>query len=129
MAFAQNLHYLLNSRSMSKYRLAQLTGVSQTTVANWVSGKTVPYPKDRDAIAKVFGVSVESLMSGDIQTAQETKKESAVSDELLESLEILRERPETRTLLHASKGMTAEQVQKMAEFMMFVKGATNVKTD
>ena len=66
MSFAQNLEQLMKESKMSNYRLAKLAKVSQTTIANWVNGRTVPYEKDRERIAEIFGVTVEELMGADI---------------------------------------------------------------
>ena len=66
MGFTQNLRHLMKLNSMSKYRLAQLLNVSQTTTANWEKGKSIPYKKDLPRIAEVFGISVEALMGDEL---------------------------------------------------------------
>lgn len=42
MKFAQLLASLLEERSMSAAQLARDTGVAQSTVSNWLTGRTVP---------------------------------------------------------------------------------------
>lgn len=76
-----------------------------------------------------IGMSAPSVFQPWADKLYGTKKEPVVSDELAESLEILRERPETRTLLHASKRMTATQVRQIAEFMMSLRGDEDGQVD
>ena len=59
----------------------------------------------------------------------EKNKPTVIDDELADELELLRSRPEVRTLLHASKNMTPAQVERMAQFMLEMKGDGNEKTD
>lgn len=69
-------------------------------------------------IANYFNVSIDRVIGG-----TETEKAPADDGEdLAEYLQDLRERPETRTLLEASRGMTKEQVEKMAEFAKMLRG-------
>lgn len=57
------------------------------------------------------------------------KPAAEIDDELADELELLRSRPDVRTLLHASRDMTPAQVEKMAEFMLSMKGEDNEKSD
>ena len=57
------------------------------------------------------------------------KNKPIVDDEFAESLEILRECPETRTLLHASKGMTVDQIKLVAQMMRSLRGGENGEAD
>lgn len=57
------------------------------------------------------------------------EKPTVIDDELADELEMLRSRPEVRTLLHASKGMSAAQVERMAQFMIDMKGGSNESSD
>lgn len=59
----------------------------------------------------------------------EQKNKPIVDDEFAESLEILRECPETRTLLHASKGMTVDQIKLVAQMMRSLRGGENGEAD
>ena len=56
---------------------------------------------------------------------EEKNKPTVDDDGLAESLEILRECPETRTLLHASRGMTVEQIKMVAQMMASFRGNEN----
>ena len=103
MSFAQNLEYLLAQNSMTRYRFSKLTGYSQTTVANWISGKTKPYSKDREAIAAVFHITVEELMDNNLPPIKKetpaTAKDSwdiVMSEFEQEVIELMRREPEVR---------------------------------
>ena len=53
----------MKERGYSKYRVAKILGVSQSTVANWLSGKTEPYAKEWDRIAHALGMSPADLFT------------------------------------------------------------------
>ena len=57
------------------------------------------------------------------------EKPPVIDVELADELELLRSRPEIRTLLHASRNMTTAQVEQMAQFMLTLKGGQDGKTD
>ena len=50
------------------------------------------------------------------------KSPASEEAELLEELQILRDNPETRALLHATRGLTPGQVRRMTEFLKGMKG-------
>lgn len=77
MEFSQILKNLMENNQitpnkMSNYRLAQLIGVSQTTVANWLSGSTIPDSKKLKEIADLFNVSTDYLLGNDIKNTPKT---------------------------------------------------------
>lgn len=77
------------------------------------------FPADRASlIADYLRIDFEDLLSGG------AIKKPAPGDagDLAEYLEDLRDRPETRTLLEASRGMTKEQVEAMAAFAKQLRG-------
>lgn len=47
---------------MTQYRLAKLLDISQSTVAGWLSGTSLPRRATLKRLAEVFGVSVDYLM-------------------------------------------------------------------
>lgn len=64
--FADFLNLALAQSGISNYKLAKRLGISQTTVANWLSGETEPRPKMRADVLKLFGVREQDLESGSI---------------------------------------------------------------
>ena len=56
MRFSETLAALMKEKGESNYRLAKEIGVSQTTVANWQSGKNEPIPSIRKLLDNHFGI-------------------------------------------------------------------------
>ena len=54
MRFSETLAALMKEKGESNYRLAKEIGVSQTTVANWLSGKNEPIPSIRKLLDNHF---------------------------------------------------------------------------
>ena len=69
MSFYENLLKLQAERGESSYRLAKELGVSQTTIANWRSGRNKPLGVYAERAAAHFGVTVEALLG----EAEDTK--------------------------------------------------------
>lgn len=65
MKFSESLEALMKEKGESNYRLAKEIGVSQTTVANWLSGKNEPIPSIRKLLDQHFGVTVGELLRED----------------------------------------------------------------
>jgi len=61
LTISEKISMLQDRRNETNYRLAKSLGVSQTTVANWRSGKTKPLRVYTVMLADHFGVSVEDL--------------------------------------------------------------------
>ena len=77
------------------------------------------FPADRASlIADYLHIDFEDLLSG----GATKKPASGDAGDLAEYLEDLRERPETRALLEASRGMTKDQVDAMAELIKKMRG-------
>lgn len=78
MTFAQNLERLMTEKHITKYRLAKELGVHQTTIKNWVEGKTEPKFDMIDKIAKVLNISPNDLLlCGTIHLPSTTAEELA----------------------------------------------------
>lgn len=55
---------LLQKRGVTAYRVAKETGVTQTALSNWKSGRSTPTTKTLQKIADYFGVTIDYLMTG-----------------------------------------------------------------
>ncbi len=55
---------LLQTHGVSAYKVSKETGVTQTSLSNWKSGRSTPNAKALQKIADYFGVSVDYLMTG-----------------------------------------------------------------
>lgn len=60
MNFADKLAQLMDEHGESNYRLAKELCVSQTTIANWLSG-TIPHWNARRALAKHYGLDEKAF--------------------------------------------------------------------
>ena len=105
------LQALLNERGIKPGTLATITGIPKSTIYSIIkrNNKNVDFSV-MEKIADALGVYVEYFYDSPI------KIEPAKDGELWEELQILRDNPETRALLKATKGMTAQDVRAMAEF-------------
>ena|GEM_PF-6068075 len=56
----------MQEKQITKYRLAKLLGVHQTTVKNWLDGKTEPKFDMIEKIANALNITTDDLMVDDI---------------------------------------------------------------
>lgn len=59
------LNNLCKEHNITKYRLAQITGLSQTTVANMLNGSTMPTLASLDLVCDAFGISIAQFFTDD----------------------------------------------------------------
>ena len=115
--FSDNLKRFRKQNHMTQTQLAEKIGVGRSAVSMYEMGEREPDFETLEAIADIFNVDMAVLLG------KETKKSpSEDGEDLADYLQDLRERPETRTLLEASRGMTKEQVENMAEFAKMLRG-------
>lgn len=55
---------LLQKHGVTPYKVAKETGVTQTALSNWKSGRSTPTTKTLQKIADYFGVTIDYLMNG-----------------------------------------------------------------
>jgi transcriptional regulator with XRE-family HTH domain len=81
MEFNEKLQQLRKQKGLTQEELAEQLFVSRTAISKWESGRGLPNIDSLKAISKVFGTTIDELISGDeiIQAAEEEKKENAVS--------------------------------------------------
>lgn len=63
--------------------VAQRIFVSRQTMSSWETGKTYPDVQSLLLLSNLFGVSIDSLVKGDVETMKETIVKDAVSMERL----------------------------------------------
>lgn len=98
---------------MTQKEVAAAIGVTESAYCGYETGKRQPDVLKIKQIAAVLGTTGDFLL--------ETPQSEDDAD-LAEYLTDLRDRPETRALLEASRGMTKEQVEAMAEFAKQLRG-------
>ena len=70
--FKDNLISLRKMNSLSQEELAEKIGVSRQTLSKYETGESVPDIEKSKALADVFGVSLDELIKGDVDTMKET---------------------------------------------------------
>ncbi len=65
MEFHEKLQYLRKQNQWTQEQLAEQLYVSRTAVSKWESGKGYPNIESLKAISKIFGVSIDELLSGE----------------------------------------------------------------
>ncbi len=94
---------LLQKYGVSSYEVAKKTGVTQTAISNWKSGRSTPKVETMKKIADYFGVTVDYLMTGsgiDIQQNIMTDEEKRIYEYAKRLLAL---------------GMTPEKLEKLVD--------------
>lgn len=65
MEFNEKLQQLRKSKGLTQEELADVLYVSRTAISKWEQGRGYPNIDSLKAIAKFFGVTIDSLLSGD----------------------------------------------------------------
>ncbi len=65
----EQFYELLKQRNISVYRLSKDTGISASTFTDWKNGRSIPKAEKMRRIAKYLDVSLELLLSADINNA------------------------------------------------------------
>lgn len=112
--FYDKLLDLCVERNISPSKAAESIGMTGAHVTRWKRG-SVPIDTTVQKFANFFNVPVGYFYDEKTPTA-------TMDDGLKDCLEILRERPDTRALVHAGRDMTPEQVGKIADFMRSMRG-------
>ena len=131
MQFYENYIRLCNQAGKRPTALAEEIGITRASASRWSRG-VVPSFANLVKIADYFGVSVGELVGATPENVSAMAKLLNVSEALLgaittgkyetsnnleEALELLRSTPGRRALLAATKNMTEEQVQRMADWL------------
>ena len=87
MEFHQTLASLMDSKGLSNYRLAQLLDVSQSTIANWLNGTSIPRRATMKAIAETFHVPVEELTGGEAEKSSGPSREELLMMQKIRALD------------------------------------------
>ena len=87
-------------------------GLSNSTASKWKKTGATPRGETLKKVAAYFGVT-ESYLLRD----EKNQPTADYDDELIEELQILRDNPDTRTLLYAGKHLKPEQIKQFADLM------------
>lgn len=64
---------LLQKYSVSAYKVAKATGVTQSTLSDWKRGRSTPKSENMKKLADYFGVSIDYLMTGKEETEKKPR--------------------------------------------------------
>lgn len=62
MSFSQGLKEAMEKKGVTAYRLSKDLGVHQTTISNWLNGKSTPKAQMLEKIADYFAVTADQLL-------------------------------------------------------------------
>ena len=68
--FSHNLKYLREQKRLSQNKLAELTGVNQTTIARWENNEVSPSLDNIYDLAKALNVDIASLTEENIESSK-----------------------------------------------------------
>lgn len=80
MEIIKRLNDLRLQRNMSVYRLAELSGINQSTLANTFSRGTVPSVQNLEKICEALGITLAQFFSEESQSRMLTAEESEFID-------------------------------------------------
>lgn len=117
--FKENLKKLRKKAGLTQKQLASELGVALSTVAMWESGGRQPDYKMLGKISALFDVTFDQLLADGTEklTGQE-------ADEITIFRNMLKTRPEIRTLLSISKNASKEDVERAVTIILALKTNT-----
>ncbi|MBS6195183.1 MAG: helix-turn-helix transcriptional regulator [Clostridiales bacterium] len=75
---SMRLSELCRKRGYSKYRLSQLTGMSQTALGNILAEESIPTIPTLEKICDAFGISLAQFFAGDSGRLDLTEEQSEI---------------------------------------------------
>ncbi len=106
---------LLQSRGISSYKVAKDTGVSQTALSNWRSGKSLPTAKTLQKLADYFGVTIDYLMgTGQQEEYYLNRETAAIAQDIFGNREL-------RLLYDAARDAQPEDIQTAYDMLLALK--------
>lgn len=58
------IDYFLHQKKMTRKKLGELLGKSESAVSKWISGANTPLAKDLAVMSEIFTIDIETLMYG-----------------------------------------------------------------
>jgi transcriptional regulator with XRE-family HTH domain len=103
----ENFVRQLEQHGLTPYRVSKDTGISQSTLSDWKTGRSVPKREKLQLLADYFKVPLSAITEG-----ADTQLPQAYADaEMLEYLQALQTRSEMRMLFKLAKNATKEDVE------------------
>lgn len=113
--------HLLQKNGISSYKLSKDTGISQTTLSNWKSGRSVPKQDKLQKIADYFGVTVDYLMG----IERDENVQYYLNDETRQIAQEIFENKEMRMLFDVARKTQADRLMAYAKFLKELQDKIN----
>jgi transcriptional regulator with XRE-family HTH domain len=97
MGIAQNMSARMSLLGITGYQIFKTTGISQSLISDYLSGKRRPSSKNLFLLAQVLGVSCEQLLAGEVDNKWDEIKKPALDKE--DELKALLGNKKVRTVL------------------------------
>lgn len=109
---------LLQKFGVTAYKVSKETGVTQTSLSNWKTGRSTPSPGTLQKIADFFDVSLDYLMTGKEKDGGETYY---LNEDTKEIAQEIFENKDLRMLFDASRDASAEDLKTVHDMMLALK--------
>ena len=109
---------LMKAKGCTAYQVSKATGIAQSTLSDWKSGKSTPKSDKIKLLAEYFGVTPEYLMTG---KNPEPKQGYYLNDETAAIAQKIFENKELRMLFDASRNATPEDLLTVRDMMLALK--------
>ena len=106
---------LLQKYNVTSYKVSKDTGVTQTALSNWKSGRSTPTTKTLQKIADYFGVTIDYLMTGE---EKEGGERYYLNEETAEMAQKLFENRDLRVLFDAAQDASSEDLKTTYDMLM-----------
>lgn len=109
---------LLHEYGVTAYKISKETGISQSTLSDWKSGRITPKADKLQIIADYFNVSLEYLMTGEEKEGGETYY---INEDTREIAQKVFESKELRLLFDAAKDAKPEDIETTYNMLLALK--------
>lgn len=113
--FAQRMRRLMKEKNITATELVERTGISKGTISRYLSGSFLPKQQRTELIARSLGVSPTYLILAEDDTDYYTDADTA------RLAQELKDNPDYRALLDASRTLKPEAIKEVIEFIKFQK--------
>lgn len=108
---------LMKAKGCSAYQVSKATGIAQSTLSDWKSGKSIPKADKMQKIADFFNVSVDYLMTGE----EKEGDKYYLNDETAQVAQEIFENKELRALFDVQRDMEPEDLRALHQMALALK--------
>lgn len=74
-SFGKRLNAVLKEKGLSQVQLAEMTGIKQGTISNWINNRYLPKIDKQIILAKALNVDIQYLLGNPVSSAQKYSPE------------------------------------------------------